>query len=283
MINTIVVCGAGTMGSGIAQVAAMGGYSTLLYDVDANMVEKGRVAIEKSLQTLREKGRLTSDAQQAATSRLRYSTAIADCIADLIIEAIVERPEVKTGVFRQLAELNSPDTIFASNTSSLSLTELAAAIPRPDRFVGMHFFNPAPLMKLVEVVTTAKTSPAVAQTVVAVALQMGKTPVVCRDSPGFIVNHVARPYYLEALRLVEQGLADIGTVDTLMEAAGFKMGPFRLMDLIGNDINFTVSCSVYEAMGRPLRLRPSSLQEQKVKEGALGRKTGKGYYRYEQS
>jgi len=271
------------MGSGIAQVAAMGGYSTLLYDVDANMVEKGRVAIEKSLQTLREKGRLTSYAQQAATSRLRYSTAIADCIADLVIEAIVERPEVKTGVFRQLAELNSPDTIFASNTSSLSLTELAAAIPRAHTFLGMHFFNPAPLMKLVEVVTTAKTSPAVAQTVVAVALQMGKTPVVCRDSPGFIVNHVARPYYLEALRLVEQGLADIGTVDTLMEAAGFKMGPFRLMDLIGNDINFTVSCSVYEAMGRPLRLRPSSLQEQKVKEGALGRKTGKGYYRYEQS
>jgi len=283
MINTIVVCGAGTMGSGIAQVAAMGGYSTLLYDVDANMVEKGRVAIEKSLQTLMEKGRLTSDAQQAATSRLRYSTTIADCIADLIIEAIVERPEIKTGLFRQLAELNTPDTILASNTSSLSLTELAGAIPRPDRFVGMHFFNPAPLMKLVEVVTTVHTSPAIKQTVVEVAKQMGKTPVVCRDSPGFIVNHVARPYYLEALRLVEQGLADIGTVDTLMEAAGFKMGPFRLMDLIGNDINFTVSCSVYEAMGRPLRLRPSSLQEQKVKEGALGRKTGKGYYRYEQS
>jgi len=283
MINTIVVCGAGTMGSGIAQVAAMGGYSTLLYDVDANMVEKGRVAIDKSLQTLEEKGRLTSEAQQAATSRLCYSDKIADCVAHLIIEAIVERPDIKTGLFTQLAELNSPETILASNTSSLSLTELATAIPRPERFLGMHFFNPAPLMKLVEVVTTVHTSPAIKQTVVEVAKQMGKTPVVCRDSPGFIVNHVARPYYLEASHLVEQGLADIGTVDTLMEAAGFKMGPFRLMDLIGNDINFTVSCSVYEAMGRPPRLRPSSLQEQKVKEGALGRKTGKGYYRYEQS
>jgi 3-hydroxybutyryl-CoA dehydrogenase len=283
MINTIVVCGAGTMGSGIAQVAAMGGYATLLYDVDGGMVERGRSAIEKSLQTSMEKGRLTSEARQAATGRLRYSTAIEDCTADLIIEAIVERPEVKAGLFRQVAGMNGPDTILASNTSSLSLTGLAAAIPHPERFIGMHFFNPAPLMKLVEVVTTAETSPAAVQMVVAVARQMGKTPVLCRDSPGFIVNHVARPYYLEALRLVEQGLAGIGTVDTLMEAAGFKMGPFRLMDLIGNDINYTVSCSVYEAMGSPLRLRPSSLQEQKVKEGALGRKTGKGYYKYEQS
>ena len=283
MIKTIVVCGAGTMGSGIAQVAAMGGYATLLYDVDGDMVEKGRGAIEKSLKTLTEKGKLTLETQQAVTSRLSYSNKSADCVADLIIEAIVERPEVKTGLFKQLAELNTPDTILASNTSSLSLTELAAAIPQPERFIGMHFFNPAVLMKLVEVVTTAQTSPAVIEAVVDAAGQMGKTPVVCRDSPGFIVNHVARPYYLEALNLVEQGLADIETVDTLMEAAGFKMGPFRLMDLIGNDINYVVSCSVYEAMGRPERLRPSSIQEQKVKEGALGRKTGKGYYRYEQS
>jgi 3-hydroxybutyryl-CoA dehydrogenase len=271
------------MGSGIAQVAAMGGYATLLYDVDGGMVVKGRSGIEKSLQTLVEKGRLTPEAQQAATGRLSFSNKIADCVADLIIEAIVERPEVKTGLFRKLAAINSPVTILASNTSSLSLTNLAATISRPERFIGMHFFNPAPLMKLVEVVTTAQTSPATKQAVADVAAQMGKTPVICRDAPGFIVNHVARPYYLEALRLVEQGLADIGTVDMLMEAAGFKMGPFRLMDLIGNDINYTVSCSVYEAMGRPLRLRPSPMQKQKVKEGALGRKTGKGYYRYEQS
>jgi len=271
------------MGSGIAQVAAMGGYATLLYDVDGAMVERGRSGIEKSLQTLVEKKKLGAGERDAAISRLRYSNNIADCVADLIIEAIVERPEVKTALFLQLASINSPATILASNTSSLSLTGLAAAIPHPQRFIGMHFFNPAVLMKLVEVVTTAHTSPAVAQAVVKAAGHMGKTAVVCRDFPGFIVNHVARPYYIEALRLVEDGLADIETVDILMEAAGFKMGPFRLMDLIGNDINYTVSCSVYEAMGRPARLRPSSIQEQKVKEGALGRKTGKGYYRYEQS
>jgi 3-hydroxybutyryl-CoA dehydrogenase len=145
----------------------------------------------------------------------------------------------------------------------------------------MHFFNPAPLMRLVEVVTTTYTDGLVAKTVMDLARQMGKTPVLCRDSPGFIVNHVARPYYLEALHLLEEGFSDIETIDALMEASGFRMGPFRLMDLIGNDINYTVSCSVYEAMGKPPRLKPSSIQEQQVRQGALGRKTGKGYYRYD--
>jgi 3-hydroxybutyryl-CoA dehydrogenase len=178
--------------------------------------------------------------------------------------------------------LNTEVTVFASNTSSLSLVALAAGIPHPERFIGMHFFNPAPLMKLVEIVHTPHTEARVTDAVAAVAVQMGKIPVFCRDSPGFIVNHVARPYYLEALHLLEAGLSDIETIGGLMEAAGFRMGPFRLMDLIGNDINYSVSCSVYEAMGNPLRLRPSPLQEQKVLEGALGRKTGKGYYRYDQ-
>jgi 3-hydroxybutyryl-CoA dehydrogenase len=270
------------MGSGIAQVAAMGGYPTLLYDVDANMVEKGRRAIEKSLQTLVEKNKLAPEEQQSIQKRLSYTTTIEDCTASLIIEAIVERPDIKTSLFQKLAAINSPDTILASNTSSLSLTKLAAAIPDPQRFLGMHFFNPAPLMKLVEVVTTEQTAPEIKQMVVDTAKKMGKTPVICRDAPGFIVNHVARPFYLEALKLVEEGAGDFETIDILMEAAGFRMGPFRLMDLIGNDINYTVSCSVYEAMGNPPRLRPSPIQEEKVKEGALGRKTGKGYYRYEQ-
>ncbi len=282
MIKTICVCGAGTMGSGIAQIAAMSGYTTLLYDVDEDMVKKGRNAIENSLRTLVEKGRLTPGTQMDIQRRLRYTAAIADCKADLIIEAIVERLEVKTNLFRRLAEINPADTILASNTSSLSLTELAAGIPHPERFIGMHFFNPAPLMKLVEIVHTPHTEARVTNAVAAVAVQMGKTPVFCRDSPGFIVNHVARPYYLEALHLLEAGLSNIETIDALMEAGGFRMGPFRLMDLIGNDINYSVSCSVYEAMGKPLRLRPSPLQEQKVLEGALGRKTGKGYYRYDQ-
>jgi 3-hydroxybutyryl-CoA dehydrogenase len=281
MIQTIGVCGAGTMGSGIAQVAAMAGYRTLLYDVDAGMVQKGLAGIEKSLDQLEEKKKLSPEERQACGQRLSGITDSGECIADLVIEAIVEQPDAKTRLFRRLAEVNSGGTILASNTSSLSLGALAASIPGPQRFIGLHFFNPAPLMKLVEIVTTQHTDPHTITTVTEVALRMGKTPVRCTDAPGFIVNHVARPYYLEALRLVEAGEADMETIDTLMEASGFRMGPFRLMDLIGNDINYAVSCSVYEAMGRPLRLRPSTLQQEKVQKGELGRKTGKGYYRYE--
>ena len=270
------------MGSGIAQVAAMAGYQTILYDVDPVMVQKGRTSIEKSLQTLTEKNKLTPAEQQLSLTRLSYTTAIADCAAGLLIEAIVEKPEIKEELFKKLAAVNTNEAIFASNTSSLSLTALAGKIPHPQRFAGLHFFNPAPLMKLVEVVMTPLTDDTTIKALTTVAIQMGKTPVLCKDAPGFIVNHVARPYYLEALRLVEEGLADIETIDQVMEATGFRMGPFRLMDLIGNDINYAVSCSVYEAMGRPQRLKPSPIQESQVKQGALGRKTGKGYYRYEQ-
>ncbi|MBS1663573.1 MAG: 3-hydroxybutyryl-CoA dehydrogenase [Bacteroidetes bacterium] len=272
MIKTIGVCGAGTMGSGIAQVAAMAGYHAILFDVNAAMVQKGRESIEKWL---------VSKNHTDVLSRLDYTSDITACKADLIIEAIIEKPEAKQDLFRQLAEINGPTTILASNTSSLSLTALAETIPYPERFAGMHFFNPAPLMKLVEVVSTDRTGEDTLQILIDVAKQMGKTPVRCKDAPGFIVNHVARPYYLEAMRLVEEGLVDIEAVDQVMEATGFRMGPFRLMDLIGNDINYAVSCSVYEAMGRPQRLQPSPIQEAKVREGALGRKTGKGYYRYE--
>jgi 3-hydroxybutyryl-CoA dehydrogenase len=269
------------MGSGIAQVAAMAGYRTILYDVDAGMVAKGRAAIEKSLASLTEKNKLTATERQAILDRLSFIHRVEDCIADLVIEAIVERPDIKLDLFLRLAAVNQPGTILASNTSSLSLDALARQVPRPGRFAGMHFFNPAPLMRLVEVVHTQHTAEETTQTVMQVARQMGKSPVRCKDAPGFIVNHVARPYYLEALRLVEEGLSDPDTIDTLMVATGFRMGPFRLMDLIGNDINYAVSISVYEAMGQPERLKPSPIQQQKVQEGALGRKTGKGYYRYE--
>ena len=268
------------MGSGIAQVAAMGGYQSILYDVDPAMVQKGLEAIRQNLQALVDKKKLSQDKQAAILGRLTGTHRIEDCVADLIIEAIVERQDAKTQLFRQLAAFNSDSTILASNTSSLSLDELAAMIPRPERFIGMHFFNPAPLMRLVEVINTSHTAAVTTQTVLAVTEQMGKTAVICKDSPGFIVNHVARPYYLEALRLVEAGIGDFETIDSLMEASGFRMGPFRLMDLIGNDINYAVSCSVYEAMGKPLRLRPSPLQQEKVQNGELGRKTRKGYYRY---
>jgi 3-hydroxybutyryl-CoA dehydrogenase len=281
MIQSIGVCGAGTMGSGIAQVAAMAGYRTILYDVDPGMVGKGRAGIEKSLESLRDKKKMTAAEQLAVLERLSFTHHLPDCMADLIIEAIVENPDIKLDLFLRLAAGNKKETILASNTSSLSLNALAEKIPGPERFAGMHFFNPAPLMKLVEVVHTRYTTEDTTGMIMQVTRQMGKTPVLCKDAPGFIVNRVARPYYLEALRLLEEGLSDIETIDMLTEASGFRMGPFRLMDLIGNDINYAVSGSVYEAMGRPERLKPSPIQQQKVREGALGKKTGRGFYRYE--
>jgi 3-hydroxybutyryl-CoA dehydrogenase len=279
-ISTICVCGAGTMGSGIAQTAAMGGFRVSLYDLDNEVLQRARTGIEKSLQALTERNKIGPAEKQAALDRLRFISDPAQCIADMIIEAIVERQEAKLALFHQLAAFNREDTILATNTSSLSVTALAEKIPHPGRVAGMHFFNPAPLMKLVEVVYTPLTDQNTTQSLLDVARQMGKSPVLCKDAPGFIVNHVARPYYLEALRLLEQGLADIETIDAVMESSGFKMGPFRLMDLIGNDINYAVSCSVYEALGHPERLKPSPIQQQKVQEGKLGRKTGEGYYTY---
>ncbi|HMH24487.1 MAG TPA: 3-hydroxyacyl-CoA dehydrogenase NAD-binding domain-containing protein [Puia sp.] len=280
MIQTICICGAGTMGSGIAQSVAMGGFRTLLYDLNPDMLRKAAGAIEKSLGTLKEKHKISLEEMQACLDRIRYISEAGDCIADLIIEAIVERPEAKLELFRLLAPINKPATILATNTSSLSITALAEKLPHPERVAGMHFFNPTPVMKLVEVVRTELTSELTTKTIMETVIRMGKTPVLCKDSPGFIVNRVARPYYLEALRLVEQGMSDIESIDTLMEAAGFKMGPFRLMDLIGNDVNYAVSCSVYEAMGRPIRLQPSPIQAKKVRNGELGRKSGRGYYDY---
>ena len=185
-----------------------------------------------------------------------------------------------TTFFDRLSALNRPDTILATNTSSLSVTTIAEGSDHPERVIGMHFFNPAPVMKLVEIIHTKYTDEKTTRITAELANAMGKTPVICKDAPGFIVNHVARPYYLEALRLVEQGWAGIETIDALMEASGFRMGPFRLMDLIGNDVNYAVSCSVYKALGEPERLKPSALQEQKVQNGELGRKAGRGYYDY---
>lgn len=268
------------MGSGIAQTAAAAGFRTILFDVNAEVLQKGRASIEKSLQTLTEKGRLTREEGQTILQRIVLTADITQCRANIIIEAIVEKMDAKLDLFRRLAEYNDSHSILASNTSSLSITRLAEQLSHPQRLAGMHFFNPAPLMKLVEVVRAPQTDDTTIDTLMNLARQMGKTPVLCKDAPGFIVNHVARPYYLEALHLLEQGRTDAETIDALMEASGFKMGPFRLMDLIGNDINYAVSCSVYEAMGKPSRLQPSPIQEQKVKDGELGRKSGKGYYTY---
>lgn len=280
MIQTVCVCGAGTMGRGIAQVAARYGFHTVLFDVNKDVLQQANTTQQKDLQTLVEKNKLSAEQQQSILDHIRFTSEINDCIADIVIEAIVEKLPVKVGLFNQLAEVNHSETIFATNTSSLSVTEIAKQVVHPERVAGMHFFNPAPLMKLVEVVATPLTNQATINSVIALTRELQKTPVLCNDAPGFIVNHVARPYYLEAMYLAEKELSSIETIDTLLEATGFKMGPFKLMDLIGNDINYAVSCSVYDQLGQPLRLRPSPLQEEKVKSGALGRKSGKGYYQY---
>jgi 3-hydroxybutyryl-CoA dehydrogenase len=268
------------MGSGIAQVAATAGFHTILYDVNNGILERAKFSVQKSLQTLLEKNKIREKEKDEAYARMRFVSDQKQCAADLIIEAIVENMEVKTSLFNQLSNINGSETIYATNTSSLSVSEIASGISHPERVAGMHFFNPAPLMKLVEVIRGEKTSAHVVEAIVAVANRMGKTAVVCKDSPGFIVNRVARPFYIESLRLIEEGKIDFGTIDRLLESAGFKMGPFKLMDLIGNDVNYAVSESVYEQLNKPERLRPSYIQKQKVENDELGKKTGRGYYQY---
>lgn len=280
MIQTIAVAGAGTMGAGIAQVAAQSGLKTVLFDLNNAVLDKAIVSIKKGLKYLVDKELLTTQKYDAVLQNLLFTTNINDCVADLVIEAIIEKPAAKIELFNQLAVFNSAQTIFASNTSSLSIEEIQSAVIYPERVIGMHFFNPAPVMKLVEIVQGAKTNITTIQTIENLCKKMNKTSVLCKDAPGFIVNRVARHYYLEAMHIVEQGLATIENVDAIMEATGFKMGPFKLMDLIGMDVNLAVSTSLYEAFKKADRFAPSSLQIDKVNKGELGRKTGKGFYNY---
>jgi 3-hydroxybutyryl-CoA dehydrogenase len=281
MINTICVCGAGTMGSGIAQAAAQSGIYTLLFDLNNEVLQKAETTIHASLESLVQKQKITAEQRIKIIGNLHYINDIHLCIADVIIEAIIEKAEAKIALFNQLAEINHSDTIFASNTSSLSISQLQQQIQKPQRVAGMHFFNPATILKLVEVVKGDQTSEEVIAALCDLATAMNKVPVICKDVPGFIVNRVARPYYIESLKLVEEGVADFATVDALMEASGFKMGPFKLMDLIGNDINYAVSSGLYEQLEKPERLKPSPIQKEKVESNKLGRKTGEGYYKYE--
>ena len=279
-VNTICVCGAGTMGSGIAQAAAQAGFYTILYELNSGVLEKANAGISKNLQSLVDKGKMKEQEKEKVLQRIQFNDDLQNCLADVFIEAIIENPEIKIALFNQLAEINHSECIFASNTSSLSITAIAQKVQNPQRVIGMHFFNPATIMKLVEVVNTPNTNKETTQTVVELAKQMGKVPVICKDAPGFIVNRVARPYYIESLRLAEEGIAGFNQTDKLLEASGFKMGPFKLMDLIGNDVNYAVSCSLYEQMNNPERLKPSFIQEEKVKQGKLGKKTDEGYYKY---
>jgi 3-hydroxybutyryl-CoA dehydrogenase len=279
-MSTICICGAGTMGSGIAQVSANAGFKTILFDLNESVLSSAEERINKDLEKLVEKHKITADKKQEIISQLFFTSDIQQCIADVVIEAIVEKPEAKVSLFNQLAALNSSSTIFASNTSSLSITDLSSKIDGPERVAGLHFFNPATIMKLVEIVKAENTSDEVIDMLFELTRKFGKTGVVCKDSPGFIVNRVARPYYIESLRLAEEGVADFATIDRILENSGFKMGPFKLMDLIGNDVNYAVSCSVFEQLKQPERLKPSYIQKEKVEAGELGKKSGKGYYNY---
>ena len=278
--SVICICGAGTMGSGIAQATASAGFYTILYELNDAVLEKAKTSIEKSLQSLIEKNKITAKGKEQTLNNLKFTNDLHDCLGDVVIEAIIEKPGAKIALFNQLAEINHSETVFSSNTSSLSITEIAKGVKNAERVIGMHFFNPATIMKLVEVVNTEFTNDQTTNTIIELAKQMNKTPVICKDSPGFIVNRVARPFYIESLRLAEDELIDFIAVDSLMESTGFKMGPFKLMDLIGNDINYAVSCSVYQQLGNPERLKPSGIQKEKVESGQLGKKTGKGYYKY---
>jgi 3-hydroxybutyryl-CoA dehydrogenase len=278
-INSICVCGAGTMGSGIAQAAAQSGIYTILFDLNTAVLSNAEKNITASLSALITKGKITKEESDAVIKRLYFTNEMDNCLADVFIEAIVEQTAAKVALFNQLAELNHSECVFATNTSSLSVTSMAALVQRPERVIGMHFFNPATLMKLVEVVLTEYTNEQTKKTILTLATQMNKVPVLCKDAPGFIVNRVARPYYIEALRMAEEGVP-IEQIDELMENAGFKLGPFKLMDLIGNDVNYAVSNSVYEQLGRPAHLQPSEIQQAKIAEGKLGKKTGEGYYKY---
>ena len=279
-INTICVIGAGTMGSGIAQVAAQNGFYTLLFDINSEVLEKATLSIQKNLQYLTDKQKITAAEKETIYSRIQFINDTNDCLADVFIEAIVEKLEAKISIFNQLAEVNHAEVIFATNTSSLAVSAIQAGVIHPERVVGMHFFNPAPVMKLVEVIKGDQTSAEAAQIIYDLCLLLKKTPVICKDAPGFIVNRVARHYYLESMKLVEQGIATIDNIDEVMEATGFKMGPFKLMDLIGMDINLAVSQSLYDACNQQLRFKPSPIQIDKVAKGELGKKSGKGFYDY---
>ncbi|WP_374438909.1 3-hydroxyacyl-CoA dehydrogenase PaaH [Pseudomonas panipatensis] len=278
----VAVIGAGAMGAGIAQVAAQAGHPVKLYDNRPGAAAQAIDAIDRQLGRLVEKGKLDAAARSAIVARLQPLEAI-EALADarLVIEAIVENLEVKRGLLRQLEALCAADCLLASNTSSLSITSLAAGLHHPERVIGMHFFNPAPLMALVEIVSGLASDPALAQCLYATASAWGKQPVHARSTPGFIVNRVARPFYAESLRLLQEGAADCATLDALMrDAGGFRMGAFELTDLIGHDINYAVTCSVFDAYYGDFRFQPSLIQKELVEAGRLGRKSGRGFYDY---
>jgi 3-hydroxybutyryl-CoA dehydrogenase len=277
------IIGAGTMGMGIAQVAATAGHPTFLYDTRQEAVEKAMASLARTLSTLVDKGKLPGAEAEAILGRIRPAALMKEMSGcGLVIEAVVEDIAVKRKLFQDIEAKVGPEAVLATNTSSLSVTEIGAACTRPERVIGLHFFNPAPLLPLVEVIPGLATDPGHRDACVALMSAWGKSPVVCKDTPGFIVNRVARPFYGESLRILEEGGADIPTIDRAMkEVGGFRMGPFELMDLIGNDVNYMVTRTVWESFFYDPRYRPSFIQQRLVQARWLGRKSGRGHYRYD--
>lgn len=280
------IVGAGTMGAGIGQVALEAGCKVVLYDVDEAAVEHGRERIRDGLMRRASKLDLDRDGREAWVAarldRVRHVPTLVGLAdeAELVVESAIEDLALKRTIFRTLDAVAEPDVILATNTSALSIAEIAEATTVPDRVIGLHFFNPAPIMALVEVVAPPLTDPAVVARAVATVTAWGKTPVVCADRPGFIVNRVNRPFTIEALRILETGAASVSEIDEALRADGFPMGPFELMDLTGIDVSLAAATGVWDGLGRPDRLRPSPIQERLVAAGDLGRKTGQGFYRY---
>jgi 3-hydroxybutyryl-CoA dehydrogenase len=279
-ISKVGLIGAGAMGQGIAQVCAQFNFQVLLFDVDSKKIESAISSIAKNLEVAIAKGKLSIEKKIQTLQNIQVVGQLENMKADLVIEAAVEKIETKQEIFSQLEKISVRDCIFATNTSSLSVSKIASVLNKPSRFLGLHFFNPAHLMPLVEVIAGEKTDAVLLQEMISFTKAIGKTPVVAKDSPGFIVNRVARHYYLETLKALEEHAADAGTIDALLKSAGFKLGPFELMDMIGNDVNYEVSRSLYEAFNHEPRFKPSAIQQQKVKNGELGKKTGKGFYEY---
>lgn len=276
------VLGAGTMGAGIAQVASQAGHEVVLIDLNQEVLDKAKGNLVKVMTRLVEKEKLTSDQSEAIQNRISYSTSTTDFKeCGIVIEAIVENIKVKHAVFQELESIVSEECILASNTSSLSIASIGSVLKTPSRIIGIHFFNPAPLMPLVEIIPAVQTSEEVLSNAKGLIDSWKKVTVLCKDTPGFIVNRVARPFYGEALRIYEEGIADFETIDWAMtELAGFRMGPFTLMDYIGNDVNYTVTETVFEAFYYDPRYKPSFTQKRHSEAGYLGRKSGRGYYNY---
>ncbi|WP_345767162.1 3-hydroxyacyl-CoA dehydrogenase NAD-binding domain-containing protein [Chryseobacterium endophyticum] len=281
-MTNVGIIGAGTMGIGIAQVAATNGCKVWVYDANARQVETATLGLEKTLTKLVDKQKISGEKMTEILANISIATELKDFKdCELIIEAIIENKEIKTKVFTELENHVSETCIIGSNTSSISITSLSAELKHPERFIGIHFFNPAPLMPLVEVIPSLLTGKSLPEKIYSLMKDWGKTPVIAKDIPGFIVNRIARPYYGEGLRIVEENIATVEQVDDAMKTLGnFKMGPFELMDLIGVDVNFSVTTTVYKEYFYDPKYKPSLLQQRMSEAKLHGRKTGKGFYDY---